>query len=167
MTVSEPIFDEGDIHPIDVAEHVAHYHEWDFDRVAENQIALELEGQWKTYGVTIAWSPSDETLRLLLTYEMDPPEDRLPALYELLNRVNDLCWAGGFSWWGDEKVMTFRYGLVLAGDQVAAPSQIDTMIHAAVMSAERFYPAFQLAVWGGRAPADALQVAIAEAYGRA
>jgi hypothetical protein len=36
-----------------------------------------------------------------------------------------------------------------------------------VMSAERYYPAFQLVVWGERPPAEALQVAIAEAYGRA
>ncbi len=63
--------------------------------------------------------------------------------------------------------MVFRYGLVLSGDQIASPEQIDTMIHAALMSAERFYPAVQLAIWGGKDPATAMQVAIAEAYGRA
>ncbi|MBL3566524.1 diacylglyceryl transferase, partial [Rhodovulum sulfidophilum] len=31
----------------------------------------------------------------------------------------------------------------------------------------RFYPAFQLVVWADRTPANALQVAIADAYGRA
>jgi hypothetical protein len=41
------------------------------------------------------------------------------------------------------------------------------MINAAVLSAERFYPAFQLVVWGNRPTQEALQVAIAEAYGRA
>ena len=45
--------------------------------------------------------------------------------------------------------------------------QIDTMIGAAVMSAERYYPALQLLIWGDRTPKDAIQVAIAEAYGRA
>ena len=63
--------------------------------------------------------------------------------------------------------MVYRYGLMLAGDQVAGPDQIDTMIGAAVMSAERYYPAMQLLVWGGQSPEAALQVAIAEAYGRA
>ena len=38
---------------------------------------------------------------------------------------------------------------------------------AAVMGAERYYPAIQLLVWGGRTPASALEAAIAEAYGRA
>ena len=53
------------------------------------------------------------------------------------------------------------------GGQVAGPEQIDTMITAAVLAAERYYPAFQLVVWSDRTPKDALQVAIAEAYGRA
>ncbi|MBP1805707.1 YbjN domain-containing protein [Rubellimicrobium aerolatum] len=167
MTNSETYLDEGEIHPIDVVETIAAHYEWDFDRVAENQIAMTLEGQWRSYALTLAWSPSDETLRLLCTYELDPPEDRLPALFDLLNRMNDLCWAGAFTWWAEEKVMVFRYGLVLAGDQIASPEQIDTMIHAALMSAERFYPAVQIALWGGRAPKDAMEIAIAEAYGRA
>ena len=63
--------------------------------------------------------------------------------------------------------MVYRYGLLLTGGQMASPDQLATLISAAVMSAERYYPAFQLVVWGDRRPEDALQVAIAEAYGRA
>ena len=48
-----------------------------------------------------------------------------------------------------------------------ADGQIDTLINAAVLSAERFYPAFQLVCWGNETPAEAMRVAIAEAYGRA
>jgi hypothetical protein len=166
MSVSE-MHDTAAIHPIDVVEHVASHHEWDFDRVAEDQIAMEPEGQWATYQLTLAWQASDETLRLLLTYDMDPDPARLPALYELLNRINDLCWAGAFAWWAEEKVMTFRYALILSGDQVAEPEQVDTMIHAAVASAERFFPAFQLVLHDGQEPEKALKVAITEAYGRA
>jgi hypothetical protein len=167
MTVSETYLDEGEIHPIDVVETIATHYDWEFDRVAENQIAMTLEGQWRSYALTLAWSPSDETLRLLCTYELDPPAERIGALYELLNHMNDMCWAGAFTWWAEEKLVVFRYGLVLAGDQIASPEQVDTMIHAAMMSAERYYPAVQLAVWGAKSPRDAMQVAIAEAYGRA
>ena len=88
-------------------------------------------------------------------------------LYETLNRVNDLCWAGAFTYWADQKLMVWRYGLVLAGGQIAGPEQIDRMITTAVMMAERFYPAFQLVAWSDKTPAQAMQVAIAEAYGRA
>lgn len=166
MALSEQFLEE-DIHPIDIVEHLAEHHDWDFDRIADDQIAMAVEGQWRTYSITLAWSGYDETLRMVCTFEMEPPEHRLPALYEGINAVNDQCWAGAFTWWDAQKLMVYRYGLVLAGGQVASAEQIDTMINAAVMSAERYYPAFQLVVWGERSAKDALQVAIAEAYGRA
>lgn len=166
MALSEQYL-EDDIHPIDIVENIAAYHDWDFDRIGQDQIAMAVEGQWRTYSITLAWSSFDETLRLICTFEMEPPEARLPQLYETLNAVNDQCWAGAFTFWAAQKLMVWRYGLVLSGEQVASAEQIDTLINAAVMSAERYYPAFQLVVWGERTPADALQVAIAEAYGRA
>jgi hypothetical protein len=166
MALSEQYLEE-DIHPIDIVEHLAAHHEWDFDRIADDQIAMAVEGQWRTYSITLAWSPYDETLRLICTFEMEPPAEKLPKLYELLNNVNDQCWAGAFTYWAEQQLMVYRYGLVLAGGNVASAEQIDTMIGAAVMSAERYYPALQLLVWGDRTPEEAIQVAIAEAYGRA
>lgn len=166
MALSEQFMSE-EIHPIDIVEHIAEHHDWDFDRIGDDQIAMAVEGQWRTYSITLAWSGYDETLRMICTFEMEPPEEMLPALYETLNAVNDQCWAGNFTYWDAQKLMVYRYGLVLAGGQMASPEQIDTMISAAVRSAERYYPALQLVVWGGRSPAEALQVAIAEAYGRA
>lgn len=166
MALSEQYLEE-DIHPIDIVEHLAEHHEWDFDRIGDDQIAMAVEGQWRTYSITLAWSGYDETLRMLCSFEMDPPEDREAELYELLNAMNDQCWAGAFTYWGNQKLMVYRYGLVLAGGQMASPEQIDTMITAAVLSAERYYPAIQLVTWGNRTPDEAMQVAIAEAYGRA
>ncbi|MBE0452900.1 YbjN domain-containing protein [Roseovarius autotrophicus] len=166
MALSEHYLSD-DLHPIDIVEHIAAHHDWEFDRIGDDQIAMAIEGQWRTYAITLAWSGHDETLRLVCTYEMEPPEDRLDVLYEMLNTVNDQCWSGAFTWWGEQKLMVWRYGLVMAGTQGASAEQIDTLLGAAVMAAERYYPAFQLAIWGGKSPRDAMQVAIAEAYGRA
>ena len=166
MALSEQYLEE-DIHPIDIVENIAAHHDWDFDRISDEQIAMAVQGQWRTYSITLAWSPYDETLRLIATFEMEPPAEKLPALYALLNEVNDQCWTGAFTFWAEPQLMVYRYGLVLTGGQVAAPEQIDTMINAAVLNAERYYPALQLLIWGDRTPTEAIQVAIAEAYGRA
>ena len=166
MALSEQFLEE-DLHPIDIVEHIAEHHDWDFDRIGDDQIAMAVEGQWRTYSITLAWSNYDETLRMVCSFEMDPPSERESELYELLNKMNDQCWAGAFTYWANQKLMVYRYGLVLAGGQTASPEQIDTMITAAVLSAERYYPAIQLVTWGNRDPEDAMQVAIAEAYGRA
>lgn len=167
MALTEQDFTSDELHPIDLVEHIAEHHDWDFDRIHDDQIAFAIEGQWRTYSITLAWSAHDQTLRLICTFEMEPPADRMAALYECLNRTNDMCWAGAFTYWAEQKLMVYRYGLVLAGEQIAGPEQIDTMINAAVLSAERFYPAFQLVTWAERSPEEALQVAISEVYGRA
>lgn len=166
MALSEHYLTE-ELHPIDIVEHIAEYNDWDFDRIADDQIAMAVEGQWRTYSITLAWSGADETLRMICTFEMEPPTDRLPALYEGLNAINDQCWAGAFSYWAEQKLMVYKYGLVLAGGNIASADQIDTMITAAVLSSERYYPAFQLMVYTDKSVRESLQVAIAEAYGRA
>ncbi|WP_278923033.1 MULTISPECIES: YbjN domain-containing protein [Pseudophaeobacter] len=166
MALSEYLLDD-EAHPIDIVENLAAHHDWDFDRIGDDQIAMAVEGQWRTYSLTLAWSGYEETLRLICSFEMEPPTAMIPQLYELINLMNDQCWAGGFTYWADHKVMLYRYGLVLAGGQSASPEQIDAMIHAAVSSCERYYPAIQLTTWADRSPKDAIQVAIAETYGRA
>ena len=156
-----------DIHPIDIVESVAAHHDWEFDRLADDQIAMVVEGQWRSYSLTLAWSAREEVLRLVCTFDMDPPADRLPALYHVLNLANDQVWDGGFTFWAAQKLMVWRYGLVLSGEAIAAPSQINQMIRNAIENCERFYPCFQLACWGDASPEAAMDIALAEAYGRA
>ena len=167
MTITEDFLQTEELHPIDIVENLAEYNEWDFDRVADDQIAMAVEGQWRTYSITLAWSGYDETLRMICTFEMDPPEERMPELYEALNQANDKCWAGAFTYWDAQKLMTYRYGLVLSGGQLASPEQIDRLIGAAVGASERFYPAFQLVAWANQAPDEAMDIAMNEAYGTA
>ena len=167
MSLSESFLSPEDLHPIDIVETLAESHDWEFDRVTDDQIAMAVEGQWRTYSITLAWSAHDETLRLISTFEMDPPAEKLPALYEVLNRANDMVWSGAFTFWAEQRLMVWRYGLVLAGNQIATPEQIDRLIGQAVTAAERFYPAFQLVAWGDDSPERALDVALTDAYGRA
>ena len=161
------MFLEDEIHPIDIVEHLAEHHEWEFDRIEENQIAMAVQGQWRTYSITLAWSGFDETLRLICSFEMEPPSEKLKDVYETLNVANDRCWTGAFTFWEKQKLMVYRYGLVLAGGQIATAEQIDTMISSAILTAEKYYPAFQLVVYDNQSPDSAMQVAIAEAYGHA
>ena len=129
MTLSEQDYLSDELHPIDIVEGLAAHRDWEFDRVADDQIAMAVVGQWRTYSITLAWSDYDETLRMICTFEMEPPEHRVEKIYETLNRTNDMCWAGAFTFWAPQKLMVYRYGLVLAGGQTAGQEQIDTIIN--------------------------------------
>ncbi|MCC6863707.1 MAG: YbjN domain-containing protein [Rhodobacteraceae bacterium] len=167
MSISEDYYSSYDLHPIDIVETLAEHNDWKFDRVTDDQIAMLVEGQWRSYSLTLVWSRQDETLRLICTFEMEPPTERMSQLYEMLNCVNEMVWTGAFTYWDERKLMVWRYGLPLKGGQGVNSDQIDRLITNAVLAAERFYPAFQLVAWAAYPPADAMKVAIAEAYGRA
>ena len=109
----------------------------------------------------------DAVLRLICSFDMDPPADRMPAIYQTINLANDRVWDGAFTFCAPQRQMVWRYGLVLAGDAIALPEQVDRMIGTALAACERFYPSFQLAGWGGTSPAAALEIALGETYGRA
>lgn len=167
MSLAEDLLSIDDTHPIDLVELLAADHQWQFDRVTENQIAMMVEGLWRSYALTLAWSPGDETLRLVCTFELDPPADRMAQLHDVLNRANDQVWTGAFAYWAEQRLMVWRYGLSLAGGQIAGAGQLDHMIASAITGCERYYPAFQMVCWTGASPEEAMKVAIAEAYGRA
>jgi hypothetical protein len=160
-------FHSEDLHPIDLVESLAEVREWDFDRIGEDQIAMAVEGQWRTYSVTLAWSAHDESLRLICTFEFDPPEERLGEMMTAVAGANERIWTGSFSLWREQKLMVYRYGLTLAGGAMATPGQVDAMLRAALGACERFYPAFQLVGWGEESAEDALSIAMDDAYGRA
>ena len=167
MGIVERDFDCEELHPIDIVETLAEERSWDFDRIADDQIAMAIEGSWRTYSVTLAWSAQEEALRLLCAFELAPPARRLPAIHAAMALANDRCWSGAFVLWRDQKMMAYRYSLNLAGGAQASSAQINDMVRTSVTACERFYPAFQLVAWGGEKPEKALGIAMSEAYGRA
>ena len=167
MTAIEHEYLSTEIHPIDMVETLAEAAEWEFDRIGENQIAMAVEGVWRVYSLNLDWSSRDDTLRLICSFELTPPEERSAEMLELLNLVNDRIWSGSFVLWPEHKLMAFRYGLTLAGGATATPEQIEAMVLNAVGYAERFYPAFQLVGWSNQTPRETLGIAIDEAYGTA
>lgn len=167
MTALEKDFLSAEIHPIDIVETLAEQSEWEFERAGEDQIAMAIEGHWRVYSLNLNWSSYDDVLRLVCTFELTPPEERMDEMMTLINLANDRIWCGGFTLWPEHKTMAFRYGLTLAGDATATVDQVETMVLTAVGYAEKFYPAFQLVGWSNHSPEQALEIAIDEAYGTA
>ena len=68
MSLSAQFEAHEDLHPIDLVEHIAEHHAWEFDRIHDDQIAMAVVGQWRSYAITLAWSAYDQTLRLICTF---------------------------------------------------------------------------------------------------
>ena len=57
--------------------------------------------------------------------------------------------------------------LLLRGTSGLAVEQMEDLVAIAITESERFYPAFQYVVWGGKSPQEAMASSILETVGEA
>jgi hypothetical protein len=95
------------------------------------------------------------------------PAPRRGALFELLAKANEKLWIGHFGMDSDDGMPLFRQSVLLRGAPGASAESLEDMIDIAITECERFYPAFQFVLWGGKTPEEALQAAMLECVGEA
>lgn len=153
--------------PLDVMEQIVAANEWSFDRRSDAEMAAEAPGRWCDYGLYFNWSGEISAMHFTCTFDLKVPAPRRAALYELLARANEKLWIGHFGMDADDGMPLFRHSVLLRGAPGASAESLEDMIDIAITECERFYPAFQFVLWGGKSPADALQAAMLECVGEA
>ncbi len=124
--------------PLDMLEEMVVANEWPFDRVSEEEMVVEINGRWCEYVVA-----------------------------ELLAEVNPKMWLGHFDVCHDQHTPMFRQTTLLRGARGASSEQLEDLMDIALSECERFYPAFQFVIWGGKSPAEAVSAAILDTVGEA
>jgi hypothetical protein len=153
--------------PLDVLEQIVIANEWAFDRRNESEMAAEAPGKWCDYGLYFSWSPEISALHFPCTFDLKVPEKQRAALYELLALANERLWIGYFGMDSDDGMPLFRHSVLLRGAPGASAESLEDMMDIAITECERFYPAFQFVLWGGKSPAEALAAAMLECAGEA
>ena len=154
-------------HPIDAVEHTISHYEWPMDRTSDAEMTVQLPGKWCDYSLFINWSENAHTVQFTCTFDMRVQKERRAALYELLSLINEQLWLGHFTILGDEGLPMFRHSLPLKGTDGPSPEQVADVVETALYECERFFPAFQYVVWGGRTAPEAVQAAMIETVGEA
>ncbi|MGI4943407.1 MAG: YbjN domain-containing protein [Janthinobacterium lividum] len=153
--------------PLDVIEQVVAANDWAFDRRSDHEMAAEAPGKWCDYGLYFSWSSEISAMHFTCAIDMKVPERQRAALYELLALANERLWIGHFGMDSDDGMPLFRHSVLLRGATTASAESLEDMVDIAITECERFYPAFQFVLWGGKTPADALQAAMLECMGEA
>ena len=163
---SEADFSRSDP-PIDIFEQVVRAQGWRFERVEDDEMAAEVRGNWCDYSLHFAWAPELSAIHVTCAFDVRVPERKLGRVYELLALINDRMWLGHFCLWTAESQPMYRHALPLRGAGALAREQVEDVLEVAVSECERFYPAFQHLVWGGKGASDAIAAAMIETVGEA
>jgi hypothetical protein len=153
--------------PLDVMEQIVAAYDWNFDRRSEAEMAAEAPGKWCDYGLYFCWSNEISAMHFTCAFDIKVPEKQRAALYELLALANEHLWIGHFGIDQEDGMPVFRHAVLLRGAPGASAESLEDMIDIAITECERFYPAFQFVLWGGKSPAEALQAAMLECVGEA
>jgi len=153
--------------PLDVVEHMAAGNNWPFERASDDEIGLAVTGRWTNYQISFTWMSDIEALHLACAFDMKVPEQRLAQVQQLIAMINEQLWIGHFDVWMQNGMVMFRHALVLAGGVTASGRQCEAVLGTALDSCERYFPAFQFAIWAGKSPREAMDAAMFETAGEA
>ncbi len=153
--------------PLDVIEHTMGQYEWPMDRASDCEMTVQLPGQWCHYSLFINWSEHAHAVQFTCAFDLRINPENQAQVYELLARANETLWLGHFTLWGEDGLPMFRHSLPLKGQSDPTPEQVQDVVETALYECERFYPAFQYVIWGGRSAKDAVEAAMIETAGRA
>lgn len=164
----------GPAAPIEALAHYFSSHGWNFEREGDEEIVTTVKGSWSDYELRGLWREDDQVLQFLAMTGINASAIRKDAetranLFETLSLVNEQLWIGHFEQWSGDGAILFRHAMLVEGDGEAALSmaQIHALVDAAIEECERYYPAFQFVLWGGKSPREALTAAMVETEGEA
>jgi hypothetical protein len=158
---------ERSANPLDIIEQIIASNEWAFERRSDAEIAAEAPGKWCDYGLYFSWSHEISAMHFSCAFDLKVPANKRDRLFELLAMANEKLWIGHFGLDSDDGVPVFRHSVLLRGAPGASAESLEDMVDIALTECERFFPAFQFVLWGGKAPADALAAAMLDCVGEA
>ena len=159
--------DRGPANPIDVLEELVSANDWPFERSGDCELMVTIAGRWCDYHLYFVWQTDVGAIFFSCHFDAKVPPNKRGAVHALLAAVNETLWLGHFDLSSEDGAIIFRHTIPLRGVHGVSAEQLEDMVDTAGTECERFYPAFQLVLWGGRTADQAIQAALMETVGEA
>ena len=158
---------DKEYNPLDLAEMVIMNRDWVFDRPGDCELIAEAGGTCSNYRIWFTWQEDSGGLTLSCALDGKVTRQALPQVYSLLALVNEKLWLGHFDICSEDSTVVFRHSLLLRDGAGTTEEHLQELLDLAISESERFYPAFQSVVWGGKTPVQALELALFETIAEA
>lgn len=155
MLKNDPIYN-----PLDLVESVIMDRDWVFDRPADGELIAEVSGVWCNYRVWFNWQEDSGGLTLSCALDTKFPKAMIFKIHSLMALVNEKIWLGHFEINSEDASVVFRHSLLFRDGVGTTHEHLSELLDIAVNECERFFPAFQSVVWGGKSASEALALAL-------
>jgi hypothetical protein len=163
---AERTLDEA-VNPLDIVEELVVANEWPFQRSGEGELETEIAGRWCDYRVMFVWQEESSALHFCCRIDTRVAPCHRPIVSELITQVNGRLWLGHFDLSGDNETIVLRHTSLLRGIATVSAEIVEDLIDLGISECDRYYPAFQLAMWGGKSVSEAMAESILEPVGEA
>ncbi|MBN8531513.1 MAG: YbjN domain-containing protein [Alphaproteobacteria bacterium] len=153
--------------PLSIVEEVVLGRDLPCERVSDEEFVAEMSSLWCNLKLWFVWKAECQTLMISCIFDGKVPERSRANLYPLLAMVNDALWLGHFGICAEESAISYRYSMILKSGASLTEDVMEDILSQAISECERFYPAFQSVVWGGKSVKEAMEAAIFETVGEA
>lgn len=153
--------------PLDIVEDFVDANEWVSDRSDHDEMTVGVTGKWCDLHLWLSWRPEICSMHFACVYDLKIPAERQAELHGLLAIGNERMALGHFDLWKDEGLLLFRHALLLGRNGQISPDQIEILFDIAFTECERFFPAVQYVLWGGKSADEAAEAAMMECAGEA
>lgn len=153
--------------PLDLAEWVIMDRDWVFDRPADGELIAEVNGVWCNYRMWFSWQEDCGGLALTCAMDSKLPKASASRVHTLLALINEKLWLGHFSHNSTDGNICFRHAMLLRDGVITTAEQLQDLLDIAISECDRFYPAIQAVVWGGKSPSEAIEIALFETIAEA
>ncbi len=167
MSLQTAFDQQAPSNPLDILEEIVSANEWLFDRANDDELIVELAGRWCHYRMFFVWQKEIGALQFSCQFDMKVPEAKRNDVHDLLAMLNDRMWLGHFNLDMQQCMPLFRYTVLTRGGRMPGIESLEDLVEIALTECERFYPAFQFVIWGGKRPGEAMAASMIDVAGRA
>lgn len=156
---------EEDIHPLDKVEDVLLSHNWNFDRMADDELMVEVTGRIGKYRLFFIWQEDLNALQFCAQIDLEITSNNRQAAHEAIININEDLWMGHFDLPKSTSKPSYRYTCLLRGTNGNATETIEDMVDISLAQCERHYSLFTLLAGANDVNDQTLSLALMDTAG--
>lgn len=140
---------------------------WSCCTRSHEEVSAKVEANWGSYHLRFIRRRSDPVMQAVCVPDIRVPDAKQNLLARLLALINEQVWLGHFEIWSHGNLLVYRHAFMLGDEGEVTLAQAQIVAETAIEECDRFYPAFQFALWSDKSPEEALEAAMIDAAGEA